>query len=173
MKLTNVFPEIDKNPDQMLDNINSLQITSKEIVKITNEKVEELLKLKLKFLFQSCDDLEWFRWRQYRNYWNDGSACHFGIRKITFRLKNQEQLFLNHKFEDHGYKNSYFDFDECDYPEGFKKDEKYANFLMLYDNLESFMHKYDDYLENIYGDNVEIKVYHDGIMQIEDYGDHS
>lgn len=161
----NLFEQEQGKQEDILQNIE----TSRELVKKTNQalnsEIEKLLSLHLRNLFSQKPEIKRYRWRQYRNYWNDGDTCYFRIRREGFELKDQEKLFP--KFgEDWIYMHDY------EFPDGFKENPEYQELIKAEKNLSSFLHQYDDYLENIYGNDSQITVYPDGRLEVEEYSDH-
>ncbi len=135
--------------DNVIENYNNAK---KEMIKKSKEKFLEITTK----IFEAFPKLESFGWQEFTQYFNDGETCNFHVHSYSECIK------IN------GYRYEYDD-----------KPENNTSILTEDENCEisevisKFLNKFptDMYLDT-FGDHVEITIYRDGKIDIEEYTDH-
>ena len=156
--MKNIFDSESINTEELLKENEQIKLEQEKNSKKIRENFEKVLGAKFKELFDKHENLEWYAWRQYRNYYNDGDTCHFRIRYSLFKLKDfKESICL-----------------ELDqYPENFINNEKFYKPIIEDDKkIIRLLLQYSKELEYLYGDHSEITIYKSGRIVIEDFSEH-
>ena len=76
-----------------MDHFADLKKEMEDLKKKMQERGQEIFREGSKIIFEQYPDLEWFSWRQYTPYWNDGEPCEFSVwDELNIRFKNAPVL---------------------------------------------------------------------------------
>jgi hypothetical protein len=141
---------------EAVDKLKDLRSQREELSKKIRESAKILFKEATSTLFQEFPTLEYFAWRQYTPYFNDGETCEFSA--------NVDDI--DFKFTDEDEEREYFGLLNLKYYDGKKYVDQTAlsvndsavkeilNFLELFDD--------DDYL-GMFGDHAKVVVTKTGV----------
>lgn len=128
----------------ILNNINNL------VQEFQDKKIQLVNQLKVEFpnlfthIFEKYPNLEAFQWNQYTPYFNDGDECTFGVNECYY-IKCTEDEELVEVYEKDGYTN-------------------------IAEDINKILFKIDDdSMRTMFGDHVEIELYKDGKIKIDEY----
>lgn len=117
----------------------------------------EYFKDATKALFDTYPGLEWFDWRQYTPYFNDGDACVFGVDAYGNAFLNGEEL-------EEVYFSQWRQDEKAENGEELTEEEKFArDYYTLLTKVP------EDVMESLFGDHVKITVNRDGRIEVDEY----
>lgn len=129
---------------EILNNINNL------VQEFQDKKIQLVNQLKIEFpnlfthIFEKYPNLEAFQWNQYTPYFNDGDECTFGVNECYY-IKCIEDEELVEVYEKEGYTD-------------------------IAKEINKILFKIDnDSMRMMFGDHVEIELYKDGKIKIDEY----
>ena len=120
------------------------------IQEFQDKKAQLVNQLKVEFpnlfthIFEKYPNLEAFQWTQYTPYFNDGDECTFGVNDAYYIKRFQDEEFVAPYKED-----------------GNRKIAKEINSILVQIDNDS--------MRTMFGDSVEVKLYKDGTIKIDEY----
>ncbi len=128
----------------ILNNINNL------VQEFQDKKIQLVNQLKVEFpnlfthIFEKYPNLEAFQWNQYTPYFADGDECIFSVNECYY-IKCTEDEELVQVYEKDGYRD-------------------------IAEDINKILFKIDDdSMRTMFGDHVEIELYKDGKIKIDEY----
>lgn len=123
---------------------------------------QDLLRTVYRVIFDQHPDIIAIRWNQYTPYFNDGDDCVFGVNEVTFATTNNTgtvpaiSSLGNHEIE---FQNKTYIF----------IDTYSTPYETVAKQIDSLNREIKEVLRGAFGDHVELTIYRDGVMEIEQY----
>jgi hypothetical protein len=151
---------MDKNV--FLDKIREFKRVMEEHKIMMKENAKNVFSEISKDIFTNNPQLNSFSWNQYTPYFNDGDTCYFSVNRDYYKINESSDNIDSWTLNNEKYSK---DLDLVEL--GF---DSLESLKKAYNDIDELMNIFDDSdLEEMFDDHVEITVYRDGRIEVDDY----